>query len=529
MDWQNGPENRPEEQNTSSPQPPVQPTDPAQPVQGGWAQPYGQPYPQPQQPVAPQPQSWQQPPVQGQNPATGYAYGQQPPPPVQSPVPPPSPYGYDPNSNPYAPRPQGNWTTVPYYPPQQPGGPQAPYGQPPVYRAPQAPVQAAPQPVDTTRPLMVMASHRVTKAQYHLLNNPNGGLMTGIQVVLGLLILIFGAIAVVNGIDYMVNDGEWLAFIVCSAVTVAALAVLVWRTAFSRRKRRKVIDEAYACACESGDGNSITELYMDRAESITSRGRCVVRYAEATLTEYADMLVLSGPGAAIVWRAEDVSAAQMQAIQSVIYPQMRQGARKSRGVFYPKAFAPLPIPTVVNDDEVRVTFHVGSEKPLGAVSTGKRYLYALPSVLALLAIFSVYMANGLAITPSILIDLLLYLLIFWAGGALLLLLLVALLRSIADRNELQLPAAYAFTRDGLARQWGGGTLFIPASHVKPQIKPDGIQLGTPYGMMKIRWTDIEDRERESITAQLQNFGPQRAAQVPPPQQPMPPDQNPGPQ
>lgn len=461
--------------------------------------PYVQAYPQqPVQPGVPQQAGWQQPSVSG--PAvpqqqTGYT-GYGPPVPPPAPMPPAQQGGYGPAGNPYYAPPQSGWPAPPY------GQQQPAYGQQPGYGGyggmPAA--QPAPPPMDPTKPIIVMGSRRVSKEQYVRLCQPQNGLRAGLAVVLGLLVLIFSAIALVQGYGY----GDMLAFGVNVGLIALSCVVMVVWLGVSQYRRKKRIDRAYACAVGTGSGDSIIELYIDRVVCTSPRGRSSIQLAYAELVEYADMLVLSGRGATVIWRAEDVTAMQYRSIQAVLYPQLRPGMRKVRGIFYPRALGPLPLPAVENTDEVRMVFRVEEEEPLGTVPLGKRYLAMLPAFLALMTIFSVYLANSAAITTSILMDVLIFALLCWGCGALLLLLVAAVWHGAAGKNHSSLPAAYALTRDGLARQWGDGTCFVPAADVQPVFKNSGVALDTPYGRMWIDWKDIPNRA--ACMSCLEGFG-----------------------
>lgn len=179
--YDNGPANAPHVPPSSFAPPPPAPPNPS------GAPPYGQPMP----------------------PAAGGIYGRGGPglqpgfPPAQTP-------GY-----PSGGQPPYQIGFQPPYPPQAPGAPI--YGQPPAYGAPQ-PVYAPP--VDTTRPLFVSASRRVTFPQYKRLNKLGSGLLTAALVVVLILTVMLGVIAILLAYPYEIEG-----FVLTIALTAASEAV----------------------------------------------------------------------------------------------------------------------------------------------------------------------------------------------------------------------------------------------------------------------------------------------------------------
>ncbi len=470
--WQNHPEGgqQPVSGAPSSPSP----TSPAPPPpqQPGW-QPSGQggsggnPYTPPGQTGT------------GGNPYTAPGQVEQP---AQPAYPPQQPGGYPPYGG-YVPPPappQSGWTTVPYSPPQ---------GQPPVYRVPYRPAYIPPV-EDPTKPLLRVAGFRIDREQFTRLNTLNGGTAVAVQVLLLVILALVGLVAVVDNVGY----GDTLAIIVAVSLTVLSVLSFGLFMVVSRVKKQKEIRRAYACAERAGDGQSIAELYCDRVEVLTARGKSVIRYAEAQWWEYPDMLVLMGPGACRVFRAEDIAPAQLEAISRIILPRLRPNARRIRGAFYPMGAAPLPLPVFRNDDQVYTAFRVSWEELPPASATLKRIPALLSAVLPFATVVALNLSNQYEYTKSLAADIGINLLIFWVLAAMGLGIVMAVRASGRTRKirARDAGASYAFTRDGLARNWAESTVFIPADYVSASMQADRVRLDTPYGTYTVLLEDVPD-------------------------------------
>ena len=448
--YDNGPANAPHVPPSSFAPPPPAPPNPS------GAPPYGQPMP----------------------PAAGGRYGRGGPglqpgfPPAQTP-------GY-----PSGGQPPYQTGFQPPYPPQAPGAPI--YGQPPAYGAPQ-PVYAPP--VDTTRPLFVSASRRVTFPQYKRLNKLGFGPLTATLVVVLILTVMLGVIAILLAYPYEIEG-----FILTIALTAASEAAGILLAARRAARRSRAVREAYACAEAAGNGEAVLELYHDRVQAVTMRGSSVVPIASAILWEMADMLALAGPGAAVVWRAEDLTPEEGRTLYHLLLQRVVPGCRRTKEPFVPSAPFPLPLPVIRNDDEVKavVRTHQSAGSIGGDIRAGLGRM--LPMLTPLLTILGAYLAANYAITVSFTADILLFALICWGGGLLLAVAILALL-SLAKRGkrpESAREVAYAFTRDGMARRLAGGTVFVPHAFIRKRLRAEGVELKTPYGGGLIRWTEVPD-------------------------------------
>ena len=160
----------------------------------------------------------------------------------------------------------------------------------------------------------------------------------------------------------------------------------------------------------------------------------------------------------------------------------------------PGAPFPLPLPVIRNDDEVKAVVH--THRPTrsisGAIGTGLGRM--LPMLTPLLTILGAYLAANYAITVSFTADIGLFALICWGSGLLLAVGVLALLAlARRDKGPAGAPeAAYAFTRDGMARRVAGGTVFVPHAFIRKRLRSDGVELKTPYGREFIRWTEVPD-------------------------------------
>ena len=331
---------------------------------------------------------------------------------------------------------------------------------------------------------------RIDREQFARLNTLNGGTAVAVQVLLLVILALVGLVAVADNAGY----GDTLAFILAVSLTVLSILSFGLFMVFSRVKKHKEIRRAYACAEHASDGQSIAELYCDRAEILTARGKSVIRYAEAQWLEYPDMLVLVGPGACRVFRAEDIAPAQLDAISRIILPRLRPNARRIRGAFYPMGVAPLPLPVFQNDDQVYTAFRVSWEEPPPVTAALKRIPTFLSAVLPFATVVALNISNQFEYTKSLAVDIGINLLIFWILAAMGLGIVMAVRASGRTRKNRarDAGASYAFTRDGLARNWAESTVFIPAAYVSASLQADRVQLETPYGTYTVLLEDVPD-------------------------------------
>lgn len=452
-------------QNTPAVQPPAAPF-------------YSPPAAPPQETILPYGSSrpYHQPVSYGQNYGQG---GYRPVPQDRSPQSPAGPgYGQPYQQPNYPPRPPAGGRGYPVYPPQ---------GQSPVYNVISRPVYAPP--VDLTKPLMVTGSRRVTPDQYKRLNQLRSGLVTGFVIVALALAFILGIITIL-----LSNAYETSGFILTIVLATASEAAGIILAAVLSARRGRAIREAYACAEAAGNGESVLEIYHDRVESVSSRGRSVVPFLGAVLWETSDMLILVGQGGTVVWRAEDVTPQDGRTVNHILIQRVGPGFRRTKEPFVPCAPFPMPLPTIRNDDEVRTV--VRTVDP--GISIGKTIDAGLgrimPILVPLFTILGLYLSVNFAITPSFTVDIVLFVLLCWCIGFLLVVGILALAGAIR-RNKYQpvdREMAYAFTRDGMAWRRAGVTVFIPHAYIKKKLRTDGVELKTPYGKTVIYWEDAQD-------------------------------------
>lgn len=385
------------------------------------------------------------------------------------------------------------WAAGQYYPPYPP------YAAPPVqmqqnpYMPYAVPASMRPVQQDTTKPLAVLARRRMSREEYHRLYAMHDGGKTAIFIIAAILAILFSIIAIFYAGETGDRVGLWLTVGLSALSGIALLLYPIWRHVCTRR----MVDRIYACQEDTQDEEMVTEIYADRIESIYSRGRSVVYYHLADLYETADMLVLTGDGASITFRAADITPQQLQILYAVMLPRLRPGSRKNRGgSFFPRGITPLPLPQIVYKDKVLLSFVVGAEKQETGHAIVSSFVRMLPFYLPLFTVIALYSANNIAISPSLTLDIGLNMLIYWVIGMLVLLggAALAVKKGQNSTRHADPTAAYAFTRDGMARRWAGGTIFVPRAYLKGVCKKKGIRLRTPYGDFYIDWQDVPDKD-----------------------------------
>lgn len=120
---------------------------------------------------------------------------------------------------------------------------------------------------------MVTGSRRVTPDQYKRLNQLGSGLVTGFVIVALALAFILGIITIL-----LSNAYETSGFILTIVLATASEAAGIILAAVLSARRGRAIREAYACAEAAGNGESVLEIYHDRVESVSSRGRSMVPF-----------------------------------------------------------------------------------------------------------------------------------------------------------------------------------------------------------------------------------------------------------
>ena len=145
------------------------------------------------------------------------------------------------------------------------------------------------------------------------------------------------------------------------------------------------------------------------------------------------MLALVGPGATVVWRAEDLTPEEGRTLYHLLLQRVAPGCRRTKEPFVPRAPFPLPLPVIRNEDEVKAV--VRTHQPAGSIGGDIRAGLGrmLPILTPLLTILGAYLAANYAITVSFTADILLFALICWGGGLLLTVAILALL-SLARRD-----------------------------------------------------------------------------------------------
>lgn len=409
----------------------------------------------------------------------------------------PQPYQNPQQFSPYTPsvhpvqQPRPQWAAGQFYQPyavsppvQVPQNPYAPFA---------IPAAMPPQQQDTTKPLAVMARRRMSREEFRRIQTMDGGGKTAFFILAAILAILFGIISIFYAGETGDRVGLWLTVGLSALAGIGLILYPIWRHIYKRR----VIDRVYACQQDDADEDMVTEIYADRIESIYSRGRSVVYFQKAVMYETADMLVLTGDGASIVFRASDITPEQLQVLYGIMLPRLMPGNRKNRGgYFFPRGVMPLPIPHIENRDKVLLSFVVPEEKEDTGYEIRSSFVKMLPFYLPLFTVVALYSANNIAISPSLIVDIGLNMLMFWVLGMLILLGVIAAAVRLGQsrRKKTDPSAAYAFTRDGMARRWAGGTIFVPRAYIKGICKKKGVSLMTPYGRYYIEWQDVADKD-----------------------------------
>lgn len=135
-----------------------------------------------------------------------------------------------------------------------------------------------------------------------------------------------------------------------------------------------------------------------------------------------------GPGATVVWRAEDLTPEEGRTLYHLLLQRVAPGCRRTKEPFVHRAPFPLPLPVIRNEDEVKAV--VRTHQPAGSIGgdiQAPDLGRMLPILTPLLTILGAYLAANYAITVSFTADILLFALICWGGGLLLTVAILALL------------------------------------------------------------------------------------------------------
>lgn len=369
-----------------------------------------------------------------------------------------------------------------------PASPASGYPGEPVYTA-------SSSPAGRDRPIQVVASRRLTAAQYA--QAYRACMKKSLLALLWCLILLEILLGVLVYRGCRIYPKTWETY-VFMAVMLAAFIGGLLAAGLQIRQRGVLVRRAYACYADSEPPEGVLELYADRAVHRTAVSTTAILFSEATcLEESGDLIILARPGAFIAWRAEDLTPFDAQLLTAHVQRCIRPGLHRRQAPFYPWLREPLPIPVLEGERPVWLRVQVSGEQNrrifAGLWRPARQWIPLVVSPILLLAgSLSMYSY----ITPNLLADLGIYTgggLLFWA--ALLALRYCAAYAFAGRRTGLgakRTDEHYAFTPDGLAVKLQDTVRFIDKRYVRAYNGKKAVTLQTPYAWFLIPWDAVSD-------------------------------------
>ena len=277
---------------------------------------------------------------------------------------------------------------------------------------------------------------------------------------------LWGAVLLLLGVFFFSTLGQlqetpWnLRGVVVAVITACSCLCVVGLSRFRKQQNRWILAlfsdrMADKKAVESG---ATFAFYDDRVVSTTLRGSDTIWFSDVIMcTESANGFALQTKTALLFLRSADLTAFDLHCIRTHLQTVIAPRNHHVKATAIPRLTEALPIPRFFNFDTVltRATVPV-FEQPFQKTKQLKALL------LPMMVLFSVLPAVSLHVTPWLLLDLIVFAVLFGGIGLWISLSLDKKLSGIADWPDLQI----AFTKDGLAVLCNGITEFTIKQRLK---------------------------------------------------------------